>query len=299
MSESDGNIIRTIRRNIIVVRTYRQIEMFLDALQKNLKNNKRLVMSIDMEFNGTYRDIALIQLMILNDPMDYQPHTYPIYIFDPKIMDTRQCQLMIDRVFRSNTIRLMHGSDSMDIRYIATILSKSEMKRFCENLVDTLFMCEIIRIIRRKLDMNVPPKACSLYNALLLTNTIDAEQYDAINRIDTQINYRQRWDIRRLSKTQIIYSAMDVAFLFELLNRMYEMLPNSSDNPANDLLKAINHLYILYLGDVYGFAHPYQFKKQYKVEYLDEHSRSHPLTLTPSDIQNIGRLKKTIDRVAR
>lgn len=295
MAESDGNIIHTIRRNIIVVRTDRQIELFLDDLKKILKNNKRVVMSIDMEFNGTYRDIALIQLMVMNNPTDYHPHTYPIYIFDPRIMNTRQCQLMIDQVFRSNTIRLMHGSDSMDIRYIATILSKPEMKRFCENLVDTLFMCEIIRIIRRKLNLNVPPKACSLYNSLLLTNTIDTEQYDAIDQIDTQINYRQRWDIMRLSKTQTIYSALDVAFLFELLNQMYGMFASSAD----DLLKAINHLYISYLGDVYGFVHPHQFKNQYKVNYVDELNQSHPLTVTPDDIQNIGRLKKTINTIAR
>jgi len=284
------NLIQRVRNNIVMVRDRMKINLFLNNLKKILRNNHRTVMSIDMEFNGTYRDIGLIQLMVIEDSSKYIPHSYPIYIFDPAIMTTKQYQQMIESVFCSNTVKLMHGSDSMDIQYIGTILSPKYMKQFCENLVDTLFMCDIIRIMRRKLNLNVPQKACSLYNSLFHLNVLDQDQYNQVNRIGDKINYRHQWNIRRLSKTQTIYSALDVAFLFELLNGMYGMVRSS-----DDLLKTINKLYISYLSNVYHFNYPFKLSERMDINYLDKSGTEYHLIVTPDDIQNIGRLKKTVN----
>ena len=73
-----------------------------------------------------------------------------IILFKTNIELHIQFKNMIELIFISNTQKLMHGSDSMDIPYLSTILTKVQLKKFVDNLTDTLFICDIIRIIKKK-----------------------------------------------------------------------------------------------------------------------------------------------------
>jgi len=233
---------------ITVVIDQMTIDKFLIDCQ-NISLSKNGICGIDFEFDMNWgtkeRYISLMQIILINDPMMYKDQSVikPIYLLDPlRQLNDRQMQKLIEYIFCSNVIKIFHGSDSLDFPHIFRSILKNEKDkfvRFVNKSVDTRFLCELSkRLMRRIGSVDISDKKCSLYDALLAHKVIDDKLYSVLSNISSKINYNKKWIIGKLTPEQIKYSSLDVAFLFDLLANITNIIPES-----NHLLSIINRMY--------------------------------------------------------
>lgn len=165
-------------------------------------NNNKLFVGIDYEFNN--KEVALCQMSFypkrkLKYIFIFNPHSYN---FNP----------LIKYVFLSDNIKkILHGSDSLDIPYIYSILKdKESITKFTNTIIDTRFLCEFFKILS-----NYGDNRCSLYTALLYFNTINTDFYDYIKKNEEKLGkiYKIKWDIQTISNKELEYVLYDVLYL--------------------------------------------------------------------------------------
>ena len=212
--------------HIVLVKTQNDIMNFIKICNgrwEELKKND-VYACIDFEFNMNWklkeRYISLMQIMFVGN--DYDLNYKTVYVLNPLKFKTKFREKLIDYVFCSNMIKILHGSDSLDIPHIYRSLFRSNKDRlikFINYTIDTRFICELIKNIDRRLGKDVDNR-CSIYNALFYNDVIDQTIYDRLEKISSKINYNKNWFVDKLTVNQLEYSINDVLYLFDLLQSM-------------------------------------------------------------------------------
>ena len=256
---------------IIVVRNNNDANIFIDDCRKlHDMNNERKgadaapgsFCGIDFEFNMNWRTreryIAMMQIIfVFNDMTYYTPEIKPIYILDPLSLSPEHKQKFTQYILCSSVTKIFHGSDSLDYPHVySSLLNKSEKKfiKFINHSVDTRFLCEISkRLMVRAGMLKLTDKKCSIYNALLDHNVIDRKKFDTLTQISSTINYNKDWIISKLKPPQLMYSAYDVMYLYDLLHIITKNIrPTDQEQPARisidplsstDIISVITRLY--------------------------------------------------------
>lgn len=236
-------------------------EIMINYLDKIVNN---VVVSIDFEFNrsidNTHREIALMQMNI-----DLDEERNHIYLFYPPFLNTYQLSKLKKFFFRKNITKVIHGGESLDIPYLFRniFVNKSEQLLFINNLYDTKYLCEYYNISNNKLNFK-----CKIYYLLIQMNVITNEQMDFLLKNEELMGpiYNIRIDINNLKKELILYSAFDVLFLNNLLQKFpkeniyLNLIPEIVNihfilkhtaffSEYNDHLNLFNINYIIYKGN--------------------------------------------------
>lgn len=134
-----------------------------------------------------------------------------IYIYDLRRFDKIQKAKYIDYLTHSN-IKLLHGSESLDLKFMLEFMGRSNFDKFLDMVVDTRFLCEVYHILNKTHKFK-----CTIYSALFDVGAIDSKEYQILKSV--RINYRQRWNIDKIDKIdkkRLTYAAKDVMFLKNL-----------------------------------------------------------------------------------
>ncbi len=184
----------------------RYLEKYINDFIK-INNNSKIV-GIDFEFNRVKdkREIALCQINFTIDNIDKSD----VFLFYPPYIDKNIFRKLLTS---DNIIKILHGSESLDIPYLYThILNESDRELFSNNLFDTRYMCEYYNI-----DNNINGK-CKIYDLLLALKVIDKKKYNELYENDKLIGniWNVFIDVKKLSKEVAKYSAYDVIYLPDL-----------------------------------------------------------------------------------
>ena len=190
----------------------------IDALSKNA------YVGIDFEFND--HKVALCQLAFFP-----QRNNKFIFVFDPNDLSTKESNYLITHLFTSKyIIKLLHGSDSLDIPYIFQDLfmgNTTYIFDFLCNLIDTRFMCEYNKIIdsNDKLKNRDINKKCSIYDALLYFDVINKNTYNELLSINRSMESSTKsnkvddnkyvWDVNKMNEKQLRYAIYDVFYFMD------------------------------------------------------------------------------------
>lgn len=207
------NIITTNKReNIIKFASYILV-YYLESYF-----SKKQYIGLDFEFRQ--RQIALIQINFESSPSS-NDNSY-IFMVLPTEFDKILLDFFRNKILQNKYIKkILHGSDSLDIPYIFSELleeNKNHIINFVNNLVDTRFFCEYIRLIKSD------EGKCKIYDALLYFKTITQDKYDYLitNNKNMGPEEQTSWDIHSLSPFQTLYAVYDVLFLkkfyYDILN---------------------------------------------------------------------------------
>uniref|UniRef100_A0A6C0BDQ0 3'-5' exonuclease domain-containing protein n=1 Tax=viral metagenome TaxID=1070528 RepID=A0A6C0BDQ0_9ZZZZ len=232
----------------IIVKDNNTKNIFINDCKKMYDNKDKSFYGIDFEYNmkNKKRVISLMQVILINDSSKYDDIDYhkPIYVLDPMSFNKNDMDLLIKYVFCSYSIKIFHGSDSLDYQYIYEdiIKDKNQFMKFINTSVDTRFLCEISKRIMSRNDNKVTKK-CSIYNALLDHNIIDKKLFDKLEKLSSKINYNKEWNINSLTQVQLFYSVYDVYYLYDLLSVITRNVVTVNKIIKTDLISLINRLY--------------------------------------------------------
>jgi hypothetical protein len=193
------------------------------ALKRNFT-----ALSIDLEFNG--KSASLMQLHFETFNFNW------IFVIDPNTQD----DFFITNILcNMHIIKIMHGSESIDIPYIFTSLFKNDHKMiddFTRSLYDTRFLCEYVKHATNHYDTKITnkPVSCTIYTALLDFNVIDSTQYKSLMSIYNKMGPVQdvAWSVNNLGKMQLQYAYYDVVYLRQL----FKNTMNTSTKIYNGLI---------------------------------------------------------------
>jgi hypothetical protein len=199
IKENHKNIFFIIKINNNL--TY-QLFILYSLIYHSDSNNNKLFIGIDYEFNN--KEVALCQMSFYpKRKLKY------IFIFNPH---SHNFDYLIKYVFLSENIKkILHGSDSLDIPYIYSVLKdKDNITKFTNTIIDTRFLCEYYKFISKHQD-----NKCSLYTALLYFNTIDTNFYDYIKENEKKLGkiYKIKWNIQTITNKELEYVLYDVLYL--------------------------------------------------------------------------------------
>jgi hypothetical protein len=187
-----------------------------DIFDLFMKNNTTIYIGIDFEFNKvsrTDRDVALMQINLEDDgDKGY------IFILDPRIIKNKK--KLIELLTIKSGIKILHGSESLDIPYLFDKLlkTKENIDKFCNNFYDTKYICDYNK------QKNV---GCGIYDILLSSKIITKNKFDELEKMSDDIGplYNIHIDIKKLLGTTkknyniFIYSLYDVIYLPELIKK--------------------------------------------------------------------------------
>lgn len=201
----------------------------IDYFKYFIKNkNKNKYLGIDLEFNAvskTEKTVALIQinLEINNNGI--------IYIFDPNSLNQKQINILIKLLVNKNIIKIMHGTESLDIPYLFDQLLNKNKKLiydFLLNFYDTKYLCEYKHIIENKINK------CSIYDLYLEMDVINKKQYKYLNEMSQVYDVNEMININNLKPKFIEYAYYDVIYLVSLYNKF---IKTNYYNFVNDVTK--------------------------------------------------------------
>jgi hypothetical protein len=193
-----------------------KLDRFLEKYILDYIDNKSgiKIIGIDFEFNrvNNVRQIALCQInFTINSKSD-------IFLFYPPNIDIKIFRKLL---ISDNIIKILHGSESLDIPYLYdNIIGKEYRRDFCKNFFDTRYMCEYYNATNK-----VVNGKCRIYDLLLQMKVITQTKYDDLMKNDKMMG--NIWDIfidvRKLSNELAKYSIYDVLYLPQL----YKAFPNT------------------------------------------------------------------------
>ena len=203
--------------NILLANSPDKINKMINIFKKFIKStyyNKFI--GLDFEFKRVTNKIRKIALMQIN--LEYDNHKANICIFYPPSLNIKQYNILIKLLTHNDIIKVIHGSESLDIPYLFNDLfinNKKIIYKFINNLFDTKYLCEYYHI-----ENNIINK-CSIYDLLLEFNIITKKKYKMLNNIEniTGPVYTVTFDINNLSKELLDYALYDVLFLPELIKK--------------------------------------------------------------------------------
>lgn len=210
------------------------------------RNDGNKKIGFDFEFNEG--KIAIWQFSFYEKINDI--NIANIFIIDPYLFENEFFQyknMIIELFFVSNTKKILHGGDSLDLPYIFNILFNNEkklIKKFIKNVIDTRFLCEFIKIIN-----NENNKKCSIYDALLYFKVITQTEYEKLNNLTISMGPVQdvNWNLYNMSSYHLKYTLYDVLFLNNFVKNIYKKYSNKFQ------LKLINEINRSCFYEKYGF----------------------------------------------
>lgn len=171
---------------------------------------------LDFEFNE--KRIALCQMSFYPFRDDRM-----IFVVDPNLLTAKQTDLLIQRIFRSPVVRLIHGSDSLDTPYMFEELFQRNVftiTDYVKNVIDTRFICEYY-----KGSVGAEDNKCSIYDALRYFKVITEEKYNSLHKINEVMGpvHDVNWNIKSMSSYHLKYAAYDVLYLKKFYYNMLKM----------------------------------------------------------------------------
>ena len=187
-------------------------DIILNFIKNQTKNIKeKHYIGIDLEFNKVSKetkDVALIQLNLENN--NNKAH---ILIFDPSTIKNKD--LLVNLLSNKNMIKILHGAESLDIPYLFNqlLITKENIKGFCNNFYDTKYLCEYYHI-----ENNIK-SSCSIYHLLFEHNIINENKISELEEIENIMGpiYLIDIDVYKLSFEMLKYALYDVIYLPELI----------------------------------------------------------------------------------
>lgn len=201
--------------NVIICDTIEKrkqmIEYFLFYLKKY--KNRNPIIGIDFEFNNinNMRKIALFQINLESDANEST-----IYMFYPPDLDEKQF-IILKKFLSSKYIKkVIHGGESLDIPYLFNniFITLDERKQFCENLIDTKYLCEYYNM-----EYNKPEYKCKIYELLLQMGIINDNHYQQLLKNEEMMGpiYEIIVNVNNMSEPLIKYCMFDVLYLPALI----------------------------------------------------------------------------------
>ena len=206
---------------------------------------KKLYLPLDFEFNT--KKVALMQA---NFETNFNNRF--IFIFYPPDLSNYWLSVLIKKILgNKNILKILHGSDSLDIPYVLSdlITKKKYQEKFLYSFIDTKFFCEYYNY-----DNDLDRK-CKIYQFLkdqkIITNKKLEELY--ANEENMGHIYDIFIDVNNISQPLLLYTLYDVIFLkylylvFPLENKIYKrLIPELTQvvfmerREVNDTFKIIN-----------------------------------------------------------
>lgn len=221
----------SISKEIFMIKIFK---IFIKNQKKN--TNEKHYLGLDFEFNKiskSYRDIALMQINLENDGnIGY------IFIFNPSKLKSNNIKILIKLLITKHIIKILHGSESLDIPYLFNqlLVTEENINKFNNNFYDTKFICEFINI------KNKSKISCSIYELLLNNKIISNKQIDKLNDMETLMGpiYLINIDIYNLNDNVFNYALYDVLYLPELIKKLFSLENNIVFKLISELLGFIN-----------------------------------------------------------
>ncbi len=173
-------------------------------------------LAMDFEFNKVAKNNRDVALMQIN--MEDNSDIGMIFIIHPPSLNQNAALLLIELLIAPNIIKIIHGGESLDIPYLFGQLLKSRrnIKKFCNNLYDTKYLCDYMNIITNDISKVT---SCSIYNLLKTNNIITKNKLKELDRMSDKVDISNinNINIKKLDFNVMRYALYDVLFLPELL----------------------------------------------------------------------------------
>lgn len=228
---------------MLLTDTYKIDEFFHKVETDGILSRRGVYIGLDFEFDLEFDSdrVKKKHIMSLGQIAITDQKVSIVAIFDFRIFTESQKKTFIDKILLNKDIKkILHGSESLDLPSLRVFLGDRSFKIFITQIIDTRFLCEALLILKNKYknfysDKDKLTKKCSIYNALLDSNTIDKDEFKKLSAI--KVNYNHKWSVQNLTKSQISYAAADVLFLHNLLLSYSEIL-------GVELIERISSAYI-------------------------------------------------------
>ena len=238
-------------------------QFFYDYIDKVKSSNKPYYIGIDFEFRKISKGDREVALMQINLEDDDTLVGYIFLLYPPDLND-KQLSILIQLLSEPKIIKILHGSESLDIPYLFNQLlkTKENIKGFCSNFYDTKYLCDYYRIVNN-LDIK-----CSIYNLLLYHKIISESKLTELNTIEDRTGpiYLVVIDIYNMTDDIFKYSLYDVIYLPELIKKFINkgviyktIIPQVScvinkyrrniEDEFNKIERIINYLNIAFIYD--------------------------------------------------
>jgi hypothetical protein len=184
-------------------------------------------MGIDFEFNT--KKVALMQILFEIHKRDKIIKKY--YIIYPPMLDNETSDYLKYHIMSNlNILKILHGSESLDIPYIVEDLFNHEVEPlidFFMSMVDTRYLCEYLNVI------NKGDNICRIYDLLVKLNVISEDEKQKLDLNEDKMGhiYETFIDINKLSDELITYAIHDVVYLTDAYEKLKKMI--IEHNPKN------------------------------------------------------------------
>lgn len=211
----DIKLVKIIRNDIEQRKFYRVLKKI-----NKLSHKYPIFMGIDFEFNT--KKIGLMQILFEVHFKNRIVKKY--YIIYPPNMNKKYVDFLKVKILANlKILKILHGSESLDIPYIVHDLYDYFYEKDLENLldfflsmVDTRYLCEYLNLANNK------PNICRLYDLLLNYNVITTKERKLLDNNEKKMGaiYNINININNLTTELINYSIHDVVYLVDLYNTL-------------------------------------------------------------------------------
>jgi hypothetical protein len=212
-----------------IINNIKSLDKFYGALKKidKLSKKYKILMGIDFEFNT--KKVALMQILFEIHKRDKIIKKY--YIIYPPMLDNETSDYLKYHIMSNlNILKILHGSESLDIPYIVEDLFNHEVEPlidFFMSMVDTRYLCEYLNVI------NKGDNICRIYDLLVKLNVISEDEKQKLDLNEDKMGhiYETFIDINKLSDELITYAIHDVVYLTDAYEKLKKMI--IEHNPKN------------------------------------------------------------------
>jgi len=199
---------------------------FYKLLKKinNISKKYPTYMGIDFEFNT--KKIATMQILFEVHKKDKIIKKY--YIIYPQNLNQQILDYLKYDIMANHTIiKILHGSESLDIPWLVNEFFKMELKPtidFILSMVDTRYLCEYLNISKSQKNI------CRIYDLLLMNGIIDQQEKDKLDENEDKMGpiYKIFIDINKMTPELITYAIHDVEYLADaFLNLKMQIIKNN------------------------------------------------------------------------
>jgi hypothetical protein len=204
---------------------------FYKYLKKIVRRSSKykVLMGIDFEFNT--KKIALMQISFETyKPSLDKPLSRYFIIYPPELSNKTVNFLKNNILSNSKILKILHGSESLDLPYIVDELYNNDMEGLIDfflSMIDTKYLCEYLNDVYNK------QKVCRIYDMLLNYEIIDQRIYQILDKNEDEMGpiYKIIIDINSLSEALKKYSIYDVIYLGKAFLTLKDMIIKY--NPKN------------------------------------------------------------------
>jgi hypothetical protein len=204
---------------------------FYKYLKKIVRRSSKykVLMGIDFEFNT--KKIALMQISFETYKPSLDKPLSRYFIIYPPELSNKTVNFLKDNILsNSKILKILHGSESLDLPYIVDELYNNDMEGLIDfflSMIDTKYLCEYLNDVYNR------QKVCRIYDMLLNYEIIDQRIYQILDKNEDEMGpiYKIIIDINNLSEALKKYSIYDVIYLGKTFLTLKDMIIKY--NPKN------------------------------------------------------------------